>query len=211
MIQDQINRFLRDNCGFGEFRSLLEGKASYSENVWRGLSEMGVQGTAIPAAYGGVEAGYLTLCLAARELGAYLAPVPFSSSVYLASEAIQKMGSETQKEEWLPKLAGGQVIGTVAVTETVQEPVPEDIETTFSKGKLNGTKLIVPHGMIADVAVVLARTNDGLSLVLAPLSNVERRSIATVDPTMGSANFPFAPEKRKDARLPYCPYRVRCN
>ena len=85
MVQDQINRFLRDNCGFDEFRSVLEGDATYSDSVWRGLSEMGVQGTAIPSAYGGVEAGYPSLCLAARELGAHLAPVPFSSSIYLAS------------------------------------------------------------------------------------------------------------------------------
>ena len=123
MVQDQINRFLRDNCGFTEFRSVLDGDAPYSENVWRGLSEMGVQGSAILPAYGGVDAGYLTLCLAARELGAHLAPVPFSSSVYLAAEAISCFGSEVQKEEWLPKLASGQVIGTLAVTESVQEPV----------------------------------------------------------------------------------------
>jgi len=191
MVQDQINRFLRDNCGFGEFRSVLEGDATYSENVWCGLAEMGVQGTAISSAYGGVGAGYLTLCLAARQFGAHLAPVPFSSSIYLAAEAIARAGSEAQKEEWLPKLAAGQVIGTLAVTETVQELIPDDMTTTFAKGKLNGAKLVVPHGLMAEVAVVLARTTDGLSLVLAPLSDVERRSIETVDPTMGSATITF--------------------
>jgi acyl-CoA dehydrogenase len=51
--------------------------------------------------------------------------------------------------------------------------------------------LVVPHGVMADVAVVLARTNDGLSLVLVSLSEVERRSIETVDPTMGSATIMF--------------------
>jgi alkylation response protein AidB-like acyl-CoA dehydrogenase len=195
IIQDQVNRFLRDNCGFDEFRSVLEGDASYSENVWSGLSEMGLHGTAIPSVYGGVAAGYLSLCLAARELGAHLAPVPFSSSIYLAAEAIQLTGSEAQKEEWLPKLASGEAIGTLAVTETVREPSAEDITTSFAKGKLNGTKLVVPHGVMADVAVVLARTNDGLSLVLVSLSEVERRSIKTVDPTMGSATITF-----KDSR-----------
>jgi alkylation response protein AidB-like acyl-CoA dehydrogenase len=120
-----------------------------------------------------------------------LAPVPFSSSIYLAAEAIQRTGSETQKEEWLPKLVSGEIIGTLAVTETVRELAPEDITTTFAKGKLNGTKLVVPHGVMADVAVVLARTNDGLSLVLVSLSEVERRSIETVDPTMGSATIMF--------------------
>ena len=189
MIRDQVNRFLRDKCGFDEFRSVLEGDAAYSENVWRGLSEMGVR-RPVAARRCPPRAAY-RLCLAARELGAHLAPVPFSSSIYLAAEAIQRTGSETQKEEWLPKLVSGEIIGTLAVTETVRELAPEDITTTFAKGKLNGTKLVVPHGVMADVAVVLARTNDGLSLVLVSLSEVERRSIETVDPTMGSATIMF--------------------
>ena len=70
---------------------------------------MGWTGAAIPEEYGGAGLGHLGLCVLAEELGAALAPVPFSSSVYLASEAIIAGGSEAQKKAWLPKLASGEV------------------------------------------------------------------------------------------------------
>jgi len=192
LIQQQIQRYLGDNCDFGVHRSVLEGNEAYAAGVWQGLSEMGVQGSAIPARYGGVEAGYLTLCLAAQEMGAHLAPVPFSSSIYLAAEAISRYGSDEQKEAWLPKLASGEVIGTLAVSEFVEEAVPGNISTTFSKGLLNGRKLIVPHGRVADMAVVLAKEGDATVLVLVELAGTSRESIDAVDPTMASATIGFS-------------------
>ena len=192
LIQDQIHRYLRDNCDFSVFRSVLEGNEAYSTGVWRGLAELGVQGTAIPEAFGGVDAGYLTLCLAAKELGAALAPVPFSSSVYLAAEAIGRYGTDAQKEHWLPKLASGEVIGTIAFVEGTTEPLPGNIKTTFDGEMLNGSKLIVPHGMVADVAVVVASGESGVSLALVELAGMERESIEAVDPTMASATLKFS-------------------
>ncbi|MBT4161907.1 MAG: acyl-CoA/acyl-ACP dehydrogenase [Gammaproteobacteria bacterium] len=191
LVQDQISRFLRDNCDLSVCRSVLEGEEAFATAVWQGFSEMGVQGSAIPAAYGGVEAGYLTLCLAALELGKRLAPVPFSSSIYLAAEAVSRYGSDSQKETWLPKLASGELIGTLAVTETVEDVSPGNIETNFSNGVLNGTKLIVPHGLVADIAVVVARCGDELTLVLTELDGSDRRAVDTVDPTMASATIEF--------------------
>lgn len=191
MVQDQIQRYLSNNCGFDVHRSVLEGGESYASKVWQGLSEMGVQGTAIAEEYGGVGAGYLTLCLAAQEMGAHLAPVPFSSSVYLAAEAISRYGTASQKEIWLPKLASGEVIGTLAATETVEEVRPDNIAARFDDGKVTGQKLIVPHGMIADLAIVLVRVGDNLQLVLAELGDVPRTPVDTVDPTMASATLVF--------------------
>jgi acyl-CoA dehydrogenase len=192
MIQDQIERYLSDQCGFSVFRSVLEGQEPYGVEVWKGLSDMGLQGTAIEAAYGGVEAGYLTLCLAAQCLGAHLAPVPFSSSIYLAAEAISCFGSDDQKESWLPRLASGELIGTLAVNESLAEPTADTISTSFGNGVLSGTKQIVPHGLVADIAVVIAKTQDGLKLVIADLKGVNRSALETVDPTMASASLSFS-------------------
>ncbi len=191
MVQEQIHRYLNDNCDFSVFRSVLEGNEPYAEKVWQGLAEMGVQGTALSAEYGGVEAGYLTLCLAAKELGAHLAPVPFSTSVYLFAEALARFGSQAQKEKWLPMIASGQLKGTLAVSESVEEASPESIATSFAGGKLNGSKLVVPNGSVADVAVVLARKGDGLTLVLTELEGIARTSIEMVDPTMATATLTF--------------------
>lgn len=195
MVRDQITRYLQDNCPLSVHRGVLEGEAPFSESVWRGLSEMGVTGSAIPEKFGGVDMGYLTLCLAAQEIGAHLAPVPFSSSIYLAAEAISRYGSEAQKEAWLPKLASGEVSGTLAVTEGTEEISPDTLACRIADGALSGNKLVVPHGLIADVAVVLAADAEGPKLVLTELKAAERVNVDTVDPTMASAtlNFDKAP------------------
>lgn len=192
MVQDQLSRYLQNNCDFGVFREVLDGNPDASQRVWQGLADMGLQGSAISSAYGGVDMGYLTLCLAAQELGRHLAPVPFSSSIYLAAEAVGCAGTDEQKDEWLSKLAAGQVVGTLAVNESVQEITPASVTTTYENGKLNGTKLIVPHGMAADMAVVLAKCGDEICLVLCQLEGVERTSVDTVDPTMASATLVFS-------------------
>jgi acyl-CoA dehydrogenase len=192
MVRDQISRFLMDNCGTAAYRQALEGEITHAEAVWQGLAEMGVTASAIPEAFGGVDAGYLSLCLTAEQIGAHLAPVPFSSSIYLAAEALLLFGSDSQKETWLPKLSAGKVIGTLAVSEGTHEPTEDNIETSVSAGKINGKKLIVPHGAIADVSVVLARGENGISMYLVELGDaVHREAIETVDPTMASASIRF--------------------
>ena len=97
----------------------------------------------------------------AEEIGRALAPVPFSSSVYLAAEAILLAGSEAQKEKWLPQLASGEAIGTLALFEGKGNPSPKAIKLTASGNSLNGVKTPVADGEIADVAIVAARTGSG--------------------------------------------------
>ena len=75
-------------------RRILDTDEPYDRELWRGMAEMGWTGTAIPEAYGGAGFGYLELCVIAEELGRSLAPTPFSSTVYLATEAILLAGSE---------------------------------------------------------------------------------------------------------------------
>jgi alkylation response protein AidB-like acyl-CoA dehydrogenase len=194
LVRDQTARFLADQCGPDVVRDVLDGNAPYANGVWQGLAEMGLTATAIPEAYGGVDAGYLTLCLVAEQLGASLAPTPFSSSVYLASEALLRHGTAQQKENWLPKLASGELIGTLAVVETRDGFTAESISATVANGTLTGAKLIVPDGTIADVAIVLAREGAGLSLFLTDLrdDSVTRASVETVDPTRDSASITFS-------------------
>ena len=195
MVSDEAARFLRDNCDNKAARDVLEGKAPYATSVWRGLCEMGLPATAIPEVYGGAGAGHLTLCLVAQQLGKHLAPVPFSSSVYLAAEALMAFGTDAQKENWLPKLATGEAIGTLAEVESRQTTTPDSIKTSVQSGKITGTKLIVPDGGIADVAIVLARSGPesiGLYLVDLKGDGVSVENVASVDPTRNTATITFA-------------------
>ncbi len=79
-----------------------------TSELWKGLAEMGFLGVAIPEAFGGSGAGHLELCVIAEEMGRAQAPVPFSSTVYLAAEALLIAGTDAQKQKWLPAIASGQ-------------------------------------------------------------------------------------------------------
>lgn len=192
LVADQVQRLLSDHCGTDVVRQVLEGKASMAADAWQGLVAMGLPGTAIPETYGGVEAGYLTLCLVAQQLGAHVAPTPFSSSVYLATEALLQFASDSQKSEWLPKLAAGEITGTLAVNESTEEASANGIDARVSDGQLTGQKLIVADGLTADIAIVLA-SGEGLGLYLVDLhhASVQRSAVETVDPTKASATIAF--------------------
>src|SRR6202008_3846634 len=115
----------------------------------------------IPEQFGGAGAGHLELCVIAEEMGRAIVPVPFSSTVYLAAEAILIAGSDAQKQKWLPKIAAGEAIGTLALFEGKGNPSPKAINVSANGGALNGFKKPVPDGAIADFAVVAARTGSG--------------------------------------------------
>jgi hypothetical protein len=197
-LRDEARKFLAEKSSPKAVRTVLDGKEPYDRELWKGLAEMGFLGVAIPEEYGGAGAGHLELCVIAEEIGRSLAPVPFSSTVYLAAEAILLAGSEAQKQKWLPKIASGEAIGTLALFEGKGNPSPQGIKLSAAGGNLNGVKKPVPDGAIADFAVVAARTGPGgretdISLFLVDLKagGVEARTLTNVDPSRGQAELTF--------------------
>jgi alkylation response protein AidB-like acyl-CoA dehydrogenase len=201
-MRDEARRFLAEKCPPKAVRAVLDGKAGYDKDLWKGLAEMGFLGVAIPEQFGGAGAGHLELCVIAEEMGRALAPVPFSSTVYLAAEALMLAGSDAQKQKWLPKITAGEAIGTLALFEGTGNPSPKAIKLTASSGSLNGTKKPVPDGAIADFAVVAARTGStgrdaDVSLFLVDLKagGVEIKELTNIDPTRGQAEITFSNAK----------------
>jgi acyl-CoA dehydrogenase len=192
VLRDQARKFLSQHAAPARVRKILETDAPYDVELWKGMAEQGWPGTAIPESYGGAGFGYLELCVIAEELGRSLAPTPFSSSVYLATEAILLAGSDAQKKTWLPKLAMGEAIGCFALAEGVALS-PTAIKTRVRDGKLSGTKMPVADGDVADIAVVAARSDDAVSLSLVDLKGggVARTAVKTVDPTRSHARIVF--------------------
>jgi alkylation response protein AidB-like acyl-CoA dehydrogenase len=192
-LQEQVRRFLAEKCPTTVPRAILEGPESYDKALYAGLAELGVLGVAIPEEYGGMGLGQLELCLIAEELGRAIAPVPVSSSIYLCAEFLLLAGSEAQKQAWLPKLASGEAVGAFAYVEGSGRVKPEGIKASLKDGKLTGTKIVVPDGDVADVAVVLAKGAGGLSLCLVDLSGpgVTRTAQETIDPTRSYAKITF--------------------
>src|ERR1700730_547065 len=129
-LRDQARKFLAEKCPPKAVRAVLDGKAPYDKELWKGLAEMGFLGVAIPEEFGGAGAGHLELCVIAEEMGRALAPVPFSSTVYLAAEALLIAGSDAQKQKWLPAIASGEAIGTLALVEGKGNPSPQGVKLT---------------------------------------------------------------------------------
>jgi alkylation response protein AidB-like acyl-CoA dehydrogenase len=197
-LRDQARKFLTEKCSPKAVRVVLDGKAPYDKELWKGLAEMGFLGVAIPEEFGGAGAGHLELCVIAEEMGRANAPVPFSSTVYLAAEALLIAGSDAQKKKWLPAIASGEAIGTLALFEGKGNPSPKNVKLTASNGVLNGVKKPVADGAIANFAVVAARTGSGgrdsdISLFLVDLKagGVEVKNLTNLDPTRGQAEITF--------------------
>ena len=190
LLREQARGFLADNCSPAVVRGILEGDATYDSELWQKIVDMGYTATVIPEEFGGLGLSYLELSVIAEELGRAAAPVPFSSSVYLATEALLLAGSAEQKEAWLPKLAAGEVIGTFAFAEGHGRPSPSSLVSHVSDGELSGTKLPVADGGAAAFAVVVA--NNGLYLVELGQDGVTCSDVPTLDPSRGHSRIEFA-------------------
>ena len=196
LVREQARGFLAEHCPMTRVRAALEGEAP-DDNLWGKIAEMGWTATVIPEAFDGLGLSYLELAVIAEELGRAVAPVPFSSSVYLATEALLLAGSESQKETWLPRLASGSVVGTLATGEGVGRQSPTSgLDSRVRDGRLTGVKVAVPDGDTADFAVVLAATEagDGGSLHLVDLGGegIVREAQRTLDFSRNHARLRFA-------------------
>jgi hypothetical protein len=201
-VQHSARDFLAKNAGLDVCRKVLESSAaSFDPTLWKGVAEMGWLGAVIPEDQGGAGLGYLELVLIAEEIGRSLAPIPFGTSVYLATEAILLAGSDAQKKKWLPRLASGELIGTFAFAEGTGDPEAAYVETRFAaareapgpNGRLDGTKVPVLDGAEAGLAVVVARGAKGPVLALVDLatSGVTRSALASFDPSRSVAKIVF--------------------
>lgn len=200
-VQHTAREFLAEHAGPAVCRKVVEDPAlRMDEALWKGVAEMGWLGAAVPESYGGAGLSYLELVLIAEEIGRSLAPIPFSSSVYGATEALLLAGSDTQKSEFLPRLVAGDLIGTLAYAEGPGAFDANASQCAFKDGRLSGVKAPVPDGESAGLAVVYAREGDTGSLVLVDLagSGVERRGLEAVDPSrpLASLHFDGAPATR---------------
>src|SRR3984957_2929025 len=187
-LRDKARKFLAETCSQKAVRAVLDGKEPYDRELWKGLADMGFLGVAIPEEFGGAGAGHLELCVISEEMGRALAPVPFSSTVYLAAEAILLAGSDAQKQKWLPLIASGAAIGTLALFEGKGNPSPQAIKLSGTGGSLPGVKKPGPDGAIADFVIVAARTGSSgrdsdISLFLVDMKaeGVEARPLPNID------------------------------
>ena len=178
LLQQTVAQFLEKECPPPVMRKIFEGDTGFDPALWKGMVELGIGGLHISESYGGAGLEVIDLALAAETLGYAAAPGPFLGHA-LASLAIQLGGSDEQKKNWLPRLASGDAIGTIALGETDGAWQPEQW-TAKATGKLTGRKQYVPYANLAEV-VVVGVAGGGLVLVERSAAGVEVSPFGGVD------------------------------
>ena len=195
--QEELRRLARkwlsERSPSAVVRHLMETETGYDPAMWQEMAQMGWQGMGIPEEYGGAGFGHLELTILFEEMGRALLPAPFYSTVALGAGTLLEAGSEKQKHELLGRIAAGEAVVTLAVTEPNGRWDEAGVEATAvpsaSGWTLNGIKSFVLDGHVADLVVVAARTPAGLSLFLVDpaLNGVARRRLDTMDTTRKQA------------------------
>jgi len=181
LLAETVRGFLAAECPPTRLHEIFDGEDGFDAALWQSLVELGVGGLVIPERYGGAGLELLDLALLAEQLGANAFPGPFLGHA-LAAVALCEAGSDAQREAWLPRIASGEVLATVALGEPGDSWDPTDAKTTEQDGKLNGHKSFVPLARHADL-IVVALEGERLALVERNAPGVKLEAIDPVDRT----------------------------
>ena len=212
-LRSEARRFMAERCPLSEVRRIGEDQAGFCPRLWSEISELGWPGLTIPETHGGAGLSWLDLVVLLEEAGRHLLPLPLLSTS-VAARTIVEAGSEQQQAHWLPGLASGEQIGTLAIYEEQDCIEPEQIELAARQKadgswQLNGTKVFVPdaaHSTLFVVAVRATAIDAGealrFALVPAETPGVEIDNFPVMDLTkpMGAVRFD-AVEIAKDMML----------
>ena len=172
LLKNAARDFLENECPETLVREMEEDDAGYSPELWSKMAEQGWQGLLVPEEHGGVGFDFLDLCVLIEEFGRALVPGPFMSTVLGGALPLMVAGSDEQKAEFLPSIASGDLIFTLALTEPSarfdEEGVQAEATVSGNDVTLNGTKLFVADANVADYLVVAARSAAGITLAIVP-------------------------------------------
>jgi alkylation response protein AidB-like acyl-CoA dehydrogenase len=165
MLKTSARDFLQKECSKQMVKQLDESDTGYSPELWRKMAELGWMGLVFPEKYGGSGGSFLDLIVLLEEMGHNILPGPFFSTVVLGGLTVLAAGSEEQKKEFLPKIANGEMILALALTEPSASYDAASIKAKATAHNddyiMNGTKLFVLDANVADCILCVARTKEG--------------------------------------------------
>jgi alkylation response protein AidB-like acyl-CoA dehydrogenase len=197
-LRKAVRRFLDDKSPETEVRRLMETTEGYDPAVWSQMGEqLGLQGLTIPEEFGGSGYSYVELIVVLEEMGRSLLCAPYFSSVALAANLLLSSGDDSAKKDYLPGIASGSTIATVALAEASgrwdEEGVTLEASGSGSDWTLTGEKLYVLDGHTADLILVAARTPAGVSVFAVDkgAKGLTTTPLATMDQTRKQARVTF--------------------
>jgi alkylation response protein AidB-like acyl-CoA dehydrogenase len=197
-LRDAVRDYFRDKSPETEVRRLMATDKGYDPAVWQQMArELGLQGLAIPEQYGGQGFSWVELGIVLEEMGRTLVCAPFFSTVVLAATTLLESADDEAKKDYLPGIADGSLIATVALTEESgrwdEDGVALPATHSPNGWTLAGAKHFVLDGATAQLIIVPARTASGVSLfaVDAAAPGFIRRPSITLDQTRKLAVVEF--------------------
>jgi len=178
MLRKTARDFLNDKCSKRFVKQMEESESGYSRDLWQEMAELGWMGLAFPGKYGGGDMSFLDLAVLLEEMGRACLSGPLFATVILGGLSILDIGSEAQKQEYLPKLIRGERVFTLALTEPGYHNYDASsvtVEAIRDDGNyvISGTKLFVPDAHIADYLLCAAKTKprSGITIFLVDARN----------------------------------------
>ncbi len=191
-LRQFVRQFMEDKSSEAAVREMMETDSGYDPKVWSQMAEqMGLPSLIIPEEYGGQGFSFVELGVVLEEMGRALLCAPFFSGV-LASLAILESGDDAAKAEYLPGIASGETIATLAYTEENGKWDDSAVTATAdASGKITGTKSFVIDGAIASLLIVAAKSDAGISLYAVDSSDsgVTATALSTMDQTRKQAKI----------------------
>ncbi len=203
MLKDAAVDFAREQLSLEHFRKQRDAGANGKDpESWSAMAEMGWAGVLIPEDFGGSDFGYVGLGQVLEAQGRTLAATPLLQTALVGVSALVLGGSDAQKETVLPKIAEGAIKTALAVDEKPHHAPLKTAMSAVADGggyKLNGKKVFVASGHMADLFIVAARTSgkpgdaDGITLFMVPAetAGLTVTELETLD-YHGAANLEFA-------------------
>jgi alkylation response protein AidB-like acyl-CoA dehydrogenase len=191
MMQTMARDFLASEYSDKVLKEMVADEKGFTPELWQKMAGTNLTGLSIPEEYGGV-GDFLDLTVVLEEMGRVCFISPFFATVVLAASAIMEAGSENQKANFLPSIAEGRLIATLALTEVsgryTAESVQMKAEQQANDFLINGTKLFVLDALAADYIVCAARTEEthnpreGITLIIVARDTpgISCRSLKTI-------------------------------
>jgi len=179
MLQDSVGRYLETASELENVRGFAAGDMSLASNLQTGLMELGVPLALIPEAQGGLGMGVLEAALIQQMLGRYIAPTGFSANYGMAVTGLRRGASPAQQDDWLGRMASGEVVMAAGLTEAVG--AREGAGLSLDNGKVSGRASFIIGNELA--THYLLRTGGALVVVARDEAGVSETALTTIDKT----------------------------
>ena len=162
LLRNSVTKYLADRYGFEAFKKVSRSDPGWRPECWKEFAELGLLGASLPEAYGGLGGGPVDTMIVMEEFGRALVVEPYVQTVVIGGKLLELGGNEAQKQEWLPRIAGGETVMAFAFAEPQGRYNLADLSTNAKKQGsgyvINGQKAVVLGAPWADTLLVTART-----------------------------------------------------